>query len=258
MLLPFILITTYRLAIHNFSSVQWLSRVWLFVTPWTAAPQAFLSISSSWSLLKLMSIESVMPSNHLILCRPLLLPPSIFLASGSFPMSQFFTSGGQSIGVSASASVLPMNIQDRFPLGWTVGSPCSPKDSQESSTPQFKKINNLTVYFVLSRWTLAYASFHCDCVVSLAWLMYLYCYFLYLQIHLYAILIQPSEMIPLRISSLLSQILCESVTIRISSVQLLSRVWLFATPWTTALQASLSITNSQTPPKPMSICWEPH
>jgi len=120
MLLPFILITTYRLAIHNFSSVQWLSRVWLFVTPWTAAPQAFLSISSSWSLLKLMSIESVMPSNHLILCRPLLLPPSIFLASGSFPMSQFFTLGGQSIGVSASASVLPMNIQDRFPLGWTV------------------------------------------------------------------------------------------------------------------------------------------
>ena len=64
--------------ILQFSSVQLLSRVWLFVTPWTAACQASLSITSSWSLLKLMSIESVMPSNHLILCRPLLLPPLFF------------------------------------------------------------------------------------------------------------------------------------------------------------------------------------
>ena len=61
----------------DISSVQWLSRVRLFVTPWTAARQAFLSITNSQSLLKLMSIKSVMPSNHLILCRPLL-PPSIF------------------------------------------------------------------------------------------------------------------------------------------------------------------------------------
>ena len=100
-------------------SVQSLSRVRLFVTPWTAACQASLSITNSWRLLKLMSIESVMPSNHLILCHPLLLPPSIFPRSGSFQMSQFFTVGGQRIGVSASASVLPMNIQDWFPLGWT-------------------------------------------------------------------------------------------------------------------------------------------
>ena len=63
---------------HQFSSVQWLSRVWLFVTPWTAARQTSLSISNSWSLLKLMSIESVKPSNHLILCRPLLFPSLIF------------------------------------------------------------------------------------------------------------------------------------------------------------------------------------
>ena len=62
----------------HFSSVQLLSRVWLFETPWTAAHQASLSITNSWSLLTLMSIESVMPSNHLILCRPLLLLPSIF------------------------------------------------------------------------------------------------------------------------------------------------------------------------------------
>jgi len=72
-----------------------------------------------------------------------------FLASGSFPMNQFFTSGGQSIGVSASASVLPINIQDWFPL--LVGSPCSPRDSQESSpTPQFKSINSLALSFLYS------------------------------------------------------------------------------------------------------------
>jgi len=82
-------------------SVQWLSRVWLFVTPWIAACQASLSITNSKSLLKLMSIQLVMPSNHLILCRPLLLLPSIFPALRSFLMSQFFTSCGQSIGASA-------------------------------------------------------------------------------------------------------------------------------------------------------------
>ena len=63
--------------------------------------------------------KSVMPSTHLILCPPLLLLPSNFPSIGSFQMSQLFASGGQSIGVSASASVLPMNIQDWFPLGWT-------------------------------------------------------------------------------------------------------------------------------------------
>ena len=103
----------------KFSSVQSLSRVWLFVTPWTAARQASLSITNSQSLLKLMSIELVMPSNHLILCRPLLLHIQSFPASGSFQMSQLFTLGGQSIGVSASTSVLPMNTQDWSPLEWT-------------------------------------------------------------------------------------------------------------------------------------------
>ena len=68
----------YKFSSVQFSLVQSLTHVWLFATPWTAARQASLSITSSWSLLKLMSIESVMPSNHLILCHPLLLPPSIF------------------------------------------------------------------------------------------------------------------------------------------------------------------------------------
>ena len=89
--------------------IQLLSHVQLFATPWTAACQASLSFTISLSLLKHMSIEPVMLSNHLILCRPLL-PPSIFPASGSFSMSQFFASDGQSIGASVSALVLPMNI----------------------------------------------------------------------------------------------------------------------------------------------------
>ena len=96
-----------------------LSLVRLFATPWTAACQAPLSFTISWSLLKLMSIESVMPSSHLILCCPLLLLPSVFPSIRSFSMSWLFTSGGQSIGASVAASVLPMNNQGRFPLGLT-------------------------------------------------------------------------------------------------------------------------------------------
>ena len=97
--------------------VRSLSRVQLFVTPWAAVCQAPLSFTISWSLLRFMSIKSVMPSNLLILCCPLLLLPSTFPASGSFPMSWLFPSGDQSIGASASASVLPMNSQGWFPLG---------------------------------------------------------------------------------------------------------------------------------------------
>ena len=99
--------------------VQLLSRVRLFVTPWTVARQAPPSPTVSWSLLKFMSIELVMLSNHLILCCPLLLLPSIFPSIRVFPMSQLFTSGGQSIGTSTLARVLPVNIQHWFPLGLT-------------------------------------------------------------------------------------------------------------------------------------------
>ena len=101
-----------------FISVQSLSPVRLFATLWTEALQASLSITNSWSLLKLMSVKLMMTCNHLILCHPLLHLWS-FPASGSFPRSQFFTSGGQRIGVSASASVLPMNIQGWSPSEWT-------------------------------------------------------------------------------------------------------------------------------------------
>ena len=99
----------------QFCSVQSLSHVRLFATPRTTAGQASLSITNSQSLPKPMSIESVMPPNHLILCHSLPLLP----ASGSFPMSQLFASSGQNTGVSPSASVLPMNSQDWSPLGWT-------------------------------------------------------------------------------------------------------------------------------------------
>ena len=97
--------------------VQLLSRVQLFVTPWAAAHQASLSFTISQSLLKLMSTESAMPSNHLILCCPLLLLSSIFPSNRVFSNESALQSGGQSIG--ASASVFPINIQGWFLLGLT-------------------------------------------------------------------------------------------------------------------------------------------
>ena len=131
-------------------SVQFsLSVVSDFATPWTTACQASLFITNSQSLL--MSINqwchptissSVIPFSSCLQSFP---------ASGSFPRSQFFASGGQSIGVSALASVLPMNIQDWFPLDGLVGSPCCPRDSQESSpTPQFKSISSSLLSFLYS------------------------------------------------------------------------------------------------------------
>ena len=91
---------THIYILYIFVVVQLLSCVQLSVTPWvvTAARQAPLSFTISWSLFKFISIESVIPSNHLILCHPLLLLPSVFPASGSFPMRQLFASDGQSIG----------------------------------------------------------------------------------------------------------------------------------------------------------------
>ena len=99
-------------------SDQLLSHVRLFATPWIAARQASLSITNSRSSLRLTSIESVMPFNHLVLCRPLFLP-SIFPSIRIFSNESAFASEGQSIGTSASASVLPMNIQDWFPVQLT-------------------------------------------------------------------------------------------------------------------------------------------
>ena len=132
-----------------FSSVQLFSHVRLFAAPWIAARQASLPITKSRSLPKLMSIELVMPSSHLILCRPLPLLPQ-FLPASVFSVSQLFAWGGQSIGVSASASVLPLNTQD-WSLDGLLGSPCSPRDSQESSpTPQFKSINSSALSFLYS------------------------------------------------------------------------------------------------------------
>ena len=102
----------------QFSSVQSLSRVRLFATPWITARQASLSITISQSSLRLTSIESVMPSSHLILCCPLLLLPPIPASIRVFPMSQLFAWGGQSTRVSALASVLSKNTQDWSPLQW--------------------------------------------------------------------------------------------------------------------------------------------
>ena len=135
----------------QFSSLQSLSPVQLLLTPWTAACQTFLSITTSRSLPKLMSIELVMSPNHLIICRPLLLLPSVFPSIRVFPRSQFFASGGQSIGVSASASVLPMNIQDCFPLvltGWISSQ--SKGLSRVSSNTTVQKPQFLALSFLYS------------------------------------------------------------------------------------------------------------
>ena len=102
----------------QFSSVQSLSCVWLFATPWIAAHQASLSITNSRSWLRLISIESVMPSAISSSVVPFSSCPQSLPASGSFPMSQLLLWGGQSIRVSISASVFPMNTQDWSPLGW--------------------------------------------------------------------------------------------------------------------------------------------
>ena len=134
------------------SSVQSLSHVKLFATPWTAASQASLSITKCQSLPKPMSIESVMPYNHFILCCPLLLLPS------NFPSIRVFSNESAlhirwpkywsfSFNISLFNEYLEL-ISFRIGL---VGSPCCPRDSQESSsTPQFKSINSLVLSFLYS------------------------------------------------------------------------------------------------------------
>ena len=130
------------------SSLQSLSRVQFFVTPWTTARQASLSITNSRSLLKLMSTELVMPSNHLTLCCPFLLLPSVFPSTKVFSNESVLHIRWPKYW---PASVLPMNVQDKFPYNWVVWSPCSPRDSQESSpAPQFKSISSLVFGFLYS------------------------------------------------------------------------------------------------------------
>ena len=131
-------------------SVQSLSRVRLFATPRTAARQASLSITNSRSSPKLMSIESVMSSNCLILCRPLLLPPSIFSSIRVFSNESALHIRWPKYWSFSFNISPPMNTQDWFPLRWT-GWTCSPRDSQESSlTSQFKSINSSVLRFLYS------------------------------------------------------------------------------------------------------------
>ena len=131
------------------SSIQSLSRIWLFVTPQSVAHQASLSFTNSWALLKLMSIKLVMPSNHLVLCQPCLLP-------SIFPCIRVFSNGLVLYITwpkywSLSFSISPSNEHPgliAFKDG-LVGSLCSPRDSQESSpTPQFKSINSSRLSFL--------------------------------------------------------------------------------------------------------------
>ena len=131
--------------------IQSLSRVWLFATSWTTARQASLSITNSQSSPKPMSLSWW--------CHPTISPsvvrfsscPQPFQASRYFQMSQLFASSGQSTGVSASTSVLPMNTQDWSPLGWTGWISLQSKGlSKSSPTPQFKSINSLAISYLHS------------------------------------------------------------------------------------------------------------
>ena len=127
-------------------AVQLLSHVWLFATSWTAACQASLSITISRNLLKFISSQWCHPaiSSSVV---PFSSCPQSFPASGSFQMSQLFTSGGQSIGASASASDLPINLQGLFPQDWLVWFTCSPGDFQEvSSYPWISQICGMYSY----------------------------------------------------------------------------------------------------------------
>ena len=132
----------------QFSSVQLLSHVWLLVTPWTAAHQASLSITNSRRLLILMSIESVMPSNHLILCFPLLIPPSVFPSLRVFSNESVLHIRWPKYW-SFSFNISPsVNIQDWFPLGWTGW--ISLHSQESSPTPQFKNTNSSALNFLNS------------------------------------------------------------------------------------------------------------
>ena len=134
---------------NNSVSVQSLSLIWLFATPWTVRCQASLSLTNSWSLLKLMSIELVMPSNHLIVCHILLLLLSIFPSIRVFSSESVLHIRWPKYGVSASTSVLPINILGWFPLGLAGWISLQSRDSQESSpTPQFESINSLALSFL--------------------------------------------------------------------------------------------------------------
>ena len=126
---------------HFLSSVQSLSHIQLLATPWIAAYQASLFITNSRSLLSSCPLSQWYHPTILSSVIPFSSCLQSFPASGSFPMSQFFPSGGQSIGASASASVLQLNIQDWFPLKI---------DWFDSSTPQFKSINSLALSFLYS------------------------------------------------------------------------------------------------------------
>ena len=134
------------------SSVQSLRLVWLFVIPWTAAHQACLSITNSQSLLKLMTIDSVMPSNHLILFCPLLLPPSIIPSIRVFSKElvlHFRWPKYWSFSFSISPSNEHLGLIS-FGMDW-LDLLESPRDSQESSpTPQFKSINSSVLSFLYS------------------------------------------------------------------------------------------------------------
>ena len=132
----------------QFSS--YLRHVRLFGTPWTAGHQAFLSITKSRSMLKLMSTEWVIPYNHHVFCRPLLLLPSIFPSIRVFSKVSSLHQVAKVLELQLQHQSFQWIFRSDFLADWLIWSPCSPRDSQESSpTPQFKSINSSVSAFFM-------------------------------------------------------------------------------------------------------------
>ena len=200
----------------HFSSVQSFSRVWLFATPWIAARQASLSITNSWSSLKLTSIESVMPSSHLILCRPLFLLPPI----------------PPSIRVFSSESTLCI----RWPKYWSFSFSISPSNEH----PGLISLRMVRLDLLAVQGTLKSLLQHHS---SKASILHHSAFFTVQLSHPYMTTGKITALTRWTFVGKVMSLLFNMLS-RFSSVQLLSRVRLFATPWITARQASLSITNS--------------
>ena len=160
-----------------------------------------------WSLLKLMSIESVMPSNYLILCRPLLLLPSVFPNTRVFS-NEFFASVGQSNEASASPSVLPVNIQDWFPLRWNGWISLQSKGLSRAVGSQHY---NLVLFFVNTSWFLSPVFLIINSIIFFLIFEVIFIYFYYTS------------------------------NTRAFVLSRVSHFWLFATPWTVPLQAPQSM-----------------
>ena len=229
------------------SSVQSLSCVWLFATPWTAAHQGFLSITNYWSLLKLVSVDSVMPSNHLIHCFPFSSHVQSFPASGSLQMNQFFSSDGQIIGVLAHNS--PLNEHSgliSFRMDWL--DPLAVQGTRKSLRQHHSSKASILQHSAFFTVQLSHPYLTTGKTIALTKQTF---------IHSSSVSFSSCQKSPKNVPKyLLKKFPCKWMNSRVNLMDFSSvaqSCQLFATPWTAACQASLSFTTSQSLLKLMSI-----